>query len=340
MLDQDADGHLVRQPDVRPGEPALGNLAAQHLHVLGDTGGQPVAELLIAVEPLELVVRAGHLEGGPGDLGCARQRRRGARVEQPRPAPHQRDEEELGLRVQVERQDGAVALRLRLAARVRERGRGRPAVPAGNGDRDLQPLVEHRARADHGRSCVHQPAPCRVAVALYPRQPDAVPFSGHVEGVGLADVGDPGAFRRRHDHSGPPGETPPSGNRQVHLRSSAEYQLAAFGEPDDLARRGSHVRGHRASLGSGTLDGHPRIRGWRQRRVVRLAPFWRDAERRIGWQSARAAGAGLGGTQPSWGNPALRPGGARRLAGTCARHGAANPGEAPARSARVGQRGP
>jgi hypothetical protein len=99
VLDQDPDGDLVRQPDVRPGESSLGDLAAQHLNVLGDARGQAVAELGFAVEPLELVVRAGHLEGGPGDLGGARQRGRGARVEQPRPAPHQRHEEKLGLRV-------------------------------------------------------------------------------------------------------------------------------------------------------------------------------------------------------------------------------------------------
>jgi hypothetical protein len=143
VLDQDPDGDLVRQPDVRPGESAIGDLAAQHLDVLGDAGGQAVAEFGVAVEPLELVVRAGHLERGPGNLRGARQWRRGARVEQPRPAPHQRHQEELGLRVKVERQHGAVGVRLGRAGRVRRRGR--PPVPAGNGDRDLQPVVQHRA---------------------------------------------------------------------------------------------------------------------------------------------------------------------------------------------------
>ena len=74
MLDQDPDGDLVRQPDVRPGESALGDLAAQHLDVLRDAGGEAVAELGVAVEPLQLVVRAGHLKRGPGNLRGARQR--------------------------------------------------------------------------------------------------------------------------------------------------------------------------------------------------------------------------------------------------------------------------
>ena len=74
MLDQDPDGDLVRQPDVRPRESALGDLAAQHLDVLRDPGGEAVAELGVAVEPLELVVRAGHLKRGPGNLRGARQR--------------------------------------------------------------------------------------------------------------------------------------------------------------------------------------------------------------------------------------------------------------------------
>jgi hypothetical protein len=73
VLDQDPDGDLVRQPDVRPGESAVGDLAAQHLDVLGHAGGQAVTELGIAVEPLELVVRAGRLERGPGDLRRAGQ---------------------------------------------------------------------------------------------------------------------------------------------------------------------------------------------------------------------------------------------------------------------------
>ena len=74
MLDQDPDGDLVRQPDVRPGESAIGDLAAQDLEVLGDAGGQPIAELWVGLEPLQLMVRAGHLERGPGDLRGTRQR--------------------------------------------------------------------------------------------------------------------------------------------------------------------------------------------------------------------------------------------------------------------------
>jgi hypothetical protein len=73
VLDQDPDRDLVRQPDVRPGESALRDLAAQHLDVLGDAGGQAVAELGVAVEPLELVMRAGHLKRGLGNLRGTRQ---------------------------------------------------------------------------------------------------------------------------------------------------------------------------------------------------------------------------------------------------------------------------
>lgn len=225
------------------------------------------------------MVRAGHLKRGPGDLRGARQRRRRARVEQPWPAPHQRHQEKLGLRVEVERQHGAVAVRLRLAARLRRRGR--PPVPARNGDRDLQPVVQHRARADHCCPCVHEPPPCRVAVALHPRQPDAVPVSRHVERVGLAYVGDPGAFRGRRDHPGPPGQPPSSGNRQVHLRSSPEYQLAAFGEPDDLARWGTHMRGHWASVGSGTPPWAPPDSGMARPGAGAVSFSWRDAGPRL-----------------------------------------------------------
>ena len=74
MLDQHPDGDLVRQPDVGPGQPAIGDLAPQDLQMLGHPGRQPVAELGIAVESLEFMVRAGHLEGGPRDLRGARQR--------------------------------------------------------------------------------------------------------------------------------------------------------------------------------------------------------------------------------------------------------------------------
>jgi len=133
VLDQDPDGDLVRQPDVGPGEPALGDLAPQDLEVLGDPGGKPVAELGVGVEALKLMVRPGYLERGPGDLRGAGQRRRGAGVEQPRPAPHQRHQEELGHRVQVERQQRAVPVP-RLQAGDGP-GRGGPPVPSRYRDR-------------------------------------------------------------------------------------------------------------------------------------------------------------------------------------------------------------
>jgi hypothetical protein len=74
VLDQHPDRDLVRQPDVGPGQAAIGDLAPEHLEMLGHPGREPVAEVGVGVEPLELVVGAGHLEGGPGDLGGARQR--------------------------------------------------------------------------------------------------------------------------------------------------------------------------------------------------------------------------------------------------------------------------
>jgi hypothetical protein len=74
VLDQNPDRDLVRQPDVRPGQPPIGDLAPQHLQVLGHPGGKPVPELALGVESLQFMVRAGHLEGGPRDLRGARQR--------------------------------------------------------------------------------------------------------------------------------------------------------------------------------------------------------------------------------------------------------------------------
>ena len=246
--------------------------------MLGDAGGQPVTELSVAVEPLKLVVRAGHLKRGSSDLRDARQRRRSAWVEQPRAAPHERYQEELGLRVQVERQYRAVAVRLSVTARSRSRGRcrghgcRRPPVPARDGDCNLQPVIEHRARADHRGPCVHKPPSRRITVPLHAWQTYPVPVACHVQSVRLADVGDPCPLRGRRDHPGPPGQSPPSGNRQVHFWAPTEYQLATVGKPEDLARRGTHMRGHRPSLGTGPYGGHPRIRGWRGSIRIRLAP--------------------------------------------------------------------
>jgi len=293
VLDEDPDGHLVGQADAGADQAALGDLAAQYLQVLGHPGGQPVPELGIGLEPLELVVRASHLERRPGDLRGTRQRGRGALVEQPRAAPHQGDQEQLGLRVEVERQHGAVAVRLRLARLDRARlarlvrlvrvlrGPG-AAAPPGDGDRDLQPVVKHRARADHRGTRVHQPAARGVAVALHPRQPDPVAVARHVQGVGGADVGDPGAVRGRGDQPGPARQAAPSRNRQVDLGPAPEHQLAAWGEPDDLARRCTHVRGHRISVKTGRLTGAPPDPGMARLAAVRLALVCRGAERRLG----------------------------------------------------------
>jgi hypothetical protein len=259
VLDQYPDGDLVRQPDVRSGEPALGDLAAQDLDVLGHAGSEPVPELSVSVEPLKLMMRPGYLKRGPGDLGGARQRERGARVEQPRPAPHQRHQEKLGLRVQVERQQRTV--RVRRFAAGGDRRLTRPPVPSGDRDRELRPVVHHGARADHRRPLMDEPAAGRIPVTLHPGQPDPVAVARHVERVGTTDIGDPGTFRSRPDHTGPPGEPAASRNRQVHLGTPPEYQLTVFGEPDDLARRGTNVRGHWISLGRWLRARHPRIRG-------------------------------------------------------------------------------
>jgi hypothetical protein len=205
VLDQHPDGDLVRQPHVGAGEAAVGDLAAQHLEMLGDARRQPVAELGVGLEPLELVMRAGGLERGPGDLRGARQRGRRARVEQPRPAPHQRYQEQLGHRVQVEGQQRAVAVRRLADVGPGLPGRAGPPVPPGYGHRELEPVVEHGTRADRGCSRVDEPAAGRLRLAFDVRQPDPVPVARDVERVRPADVRDPGALRGRRDHPGSPG---------------------------------------------------------------------------------------------------------------------------------------
>ena len=134
------------------GQPAVADLAPQHLDVLGHPGREQVAELGVGLEPLQLVVGAGHLQRAAGDLRRPGQRRGGARVEQPRPAPDQRDQEELGHRVQVEGQDRALAVRLAVV--------GGPVRGPLAGDRYLErePVVEHGARADPRGPRVQQPA--------------------------------------------------------------------------------------------------------------------------------------------------------------------------------------
>ena len=247
MLDQHPDGDLVRQPDVRAGESAVADLAPQHFQMLGDARRQPVPELGVGLEPLEFVVRAGGLEGCPGDLRGARQGGRRARVDQPRPAPHQRHEEQLGHRVQVKRQQRAVNVRRR--AGVGGPALDGPPVPARDGHRELEPVVKHGARADRGRSRVDEPPAGRLPFAFHARQPDPVPLTRDVQRVCPADVRDPGALRGRRDHPGPPGQPPPRGYCQVNLWSAPEHQLATFREPDDLARHGTDMCGHGVSLG-------------------------------------------------------------------------------------------
>ena len=267
------------------------------------------------------MVRARHLEGGPGDLGGARQRGGGARVEQPRPAPHQRDQEELGHRVQVERQQRAVGVgRLRARRRHRRQRPGGPPVPSGHRDRQLQPVVHHGARAHHRRPFVDQPPPGRIPVALRPGQPDPVAVARHVQGVRAADVGYPGTFWRRPDNPGPARQTPPSSNRQVNLGTPPEYQMAAFGEPDDLARRGTHMRGHKITIRPAIGGGHPRIRGCSRRPLCGLLQLSRGrappgTTRMAGGRGGvpgRGASDGLGVTRYYYG------GGARHLAMTFA----------------------
>jgi hypothetical protein len=149
VLDQHRNRDVVRQPHVRSGESALGDLPAQRLDVLGDPRGQPVAELRIGVEPVQLMVCAGDLKRGPGDLRHPWQGRGCGRVSQPWPAPQERHQEDLGLRVQVQRQYRALTVGLGLAGRLRPAiGAGSspgPAVPSGNRHRDLEPVVEHGA---------------------------------------------------------------------------------------------------------------------------------------------------------------------------------------------------
>jgi hypothetical protein len=288
--------------------------------VLGHPGGKTVAELGVGVEPLELVVRARHLEGGPGDLGGARQRGRGARVQQPRPAPHQRDQEKLGHRVQVERQQGAVGVGRLGADRARHRRHrpGGPPVPSRHGDRELQPVVHHGARPNHRRPFVDQPPPGRIPVALRPGQPDPVAVPRHVQGVGAADIGDPGALRRRPDDSGPARQPPPSSDRQVDLGTPPEYQMTAFGEPDDLARRCTHMRGHKNHYRSDwSVPGTPGFGGVRRARDL-VNSSLRGVGRRPEPPGWRVGGGEYreGGQRWPRGNPVLLRRRARHLAKT------------------------
>jgi hypothetical protein len=264
------------------------------------------------------MVRAGDLERGPGDLRGARQRGGGARVEQPRPAPHQRHQEELGLRVEIERQQGAVAVGRLLRCAHCRRG---PAVAARNRYRQLESVVHHRARADHRGPLVDQPAPGRIPVSFHPREPDPVAVPSHVERVRPADVGDPGSLRCRPDHPGPPGQPAASRDRQVHLGAAPEHQMAAFGEPDDLARRGTDVRCHWISVEPGRRRKHPRTRGWRGRAVQGLLLFVRRRE-------PSREGSGVGSPRPILNRPV---GGPRR---SPASH------ETPARTGRCSGRQP
>jgi hypothetical protein len=271
--------------------------------VLGHAGGKPVAEFGVGVEALELMVRARYLKRGPGDLRGARQRGRRARVKQPRPAPHQRDQEELGHRVQVERQQGAVRVgRLRADGGSRHQRPGRPPVPSWHRDRELQPVVHHGARAHHRRPFVDQPATGGIPVALRPGQPDPVAVARHVQGVRSADVGDPGAFRCRPDDSGPAGQPPPSRYRQVYLGTPPEYQMTAFGEPDDLARCGTHMRGHEITIRPATRPQAPPDSGMFRGCAVRLTPVGEAP----GAVRNHPDGGGRGGV-PGRG-PALAPG--------------------------------
>jgi hypothetical protein len=187
VLDEGPDRHLVGEPHGRRGQPAVGDLAAQDLEVLGDPRRQPVAVFLVGLEPLQFVIGAGHLQGGPGDLRRPRQRRGGARVEQPRPAPHERDQEQLGHRIQVQRQQRALAV-----TGQRDRADGNLRLRR-NEHRQRLPVVQHRPRADQGGAAPDEPTAGRLAVVLQPRQPDPVPVTLDVEGVRVADVGDPGA---------------------------------------------------------------------------------------------------------------------------------------------------
>jgi hypothetical protein len=254
------------------------------------------------------MVRAGHLEGGPGDLRGTRQRGGGARVEQPRPTPHQRHQEELGHRVQVERQQRAVGVgRLRADGRHRRQRPGGPPVPSRHRDRKLQPVVHHGARAHHRRPFVDQPAPGRIPVAFRPRQPDPVAVARHVQGVRAADIGYPGSLRRRPDDPGPAGQPPPSRNRQVNLGTPPEYQMTAFGEPDDLAGRGTHMRSHEITISPAVPRSTPPDSGVFPSPAMRLTPVDEGSGSARnhpdgGWEGGST---GQGGQRWPRGNPVL-----------------------------------
>jgi hypothetical protein len=125
----------------QPGPAALDDLAAQHLEMLADPRGQPVAEGRVAVEARDLVVGVGDLERRAGDLGRPGQRGAPRRIDQPWPAPHQGHQEELGVGVEVKREQG------RLPAGPHGRALGLRAGHAPRGDDQAQrlALVEHGA---------------------------------------------------------------------------------------------------------------------------------------------------------------------------------------------------
>jgi len=272
-------------------------------------------------------MRAGGLERGPGDLGGARQRGHRGRVEQPRPAPHQRHEEQLGHRVQVQRQQRAVTVHGRPAGVGLPRpGRARPPVPPGHGHRELQPVVEHGARADRGRPRMDEPAAGRLRVAFDARQPDPVPVARDVQRVRPADVRDPGAFRGRRDHPSTPGQ--PSSGRylQVHLWSAPEHQLATFREADDLAGHGSDMCSHGVSLSSA------------ESRRASLDPGMAPAVPRAVSSITRAPGAIA--ASHSWGGPSPGAGMNGCSAGVRRPHGAPDTCGGPLGEAGAFQPGP
>ena len=250
MLDQHPDGDLVRQPDVRSGQPAIGDLAPQDLEVLGHPGGR----------------------AGPGTRGW----RRIARARGARRSPRGRTGRSPGCAAAGTRRSGRAATACTTSARpgrAWSSGPGRAAAaccrrrPApGSATATAASAAEGRRcrpgtviascspssimarEPNHRRPFVDQPAPGWIPVALRPRQPDPVAVARHVQGVRAADVGDPGTLRRRPDDPGPARQPPPSSDRQVDLGTPPEYQMTAFGEPDDLARRGTHMRGHKITI--------------------------------------------------------------------------------------------
>ena len=254
MLDQDPDGHLIGEPDVGGGQAAVGDLPPEHLDVLRHPGREQVTVLRVGVEPFQLVISAGDLEGAPGDFRRARQRLGRARIVQPRAAPDQRDQEELRHRVQVERQQRPVAVPGRQARAVRlpglvpgrgpHVGRTRPRGPVPG----LLPRRGQR-RSGQGRRGQGRSASSAVVQVHLARRAGGADLIGPLALVGQARRGQPPPGqpgRGQLGFLGPAGPAP--GGRLLELAGDGHHQRLSLVEHGPRADQGG-ARVHEPAVG-------------------------------------------------------------------------------------------